>query len=159
MSEKDKDELARLLGAMAAGQHAHEGDEEQTDEAAPAAFESREPPASPAPAAPRASNRPATPMSAPLAAPPPQRVAMVRRRRRLVQTLGFKRTIIPVLLTLGALCPTLGLLGFFVSPISPFAKLAEGWFSISFVLIGLVMLGLGVLTMLQVRNELSKRQL
>lgn len=147
MSERDKEELARLLGAMAAGQH--EPDEgEVADEGVVLPVQSSQ-----AALVSRASHRPALPVA--VDAPP--RVAVIRPRQHLVQTLGFKRTIIPILLTLGVLCLVLGLMGFFVSPVSPYAKLAERWFSVPMVLVGLVTLGFGILTMFQVRSELSRR--
>lgn len=82
----------------------------------------------------------------------------VVRQQHLVQRLEFKRTLIPILLTLGVICPFVGLMGYFVKATSPYARLAEVWFSIPFTLTGLVMLGLGVMTMLQVRHELGRKR-
>jgi hypothetical protein len=78
--------------------------------------------------------------------------------RHMVQTLAFKRTIIPILLTLGVLCPVLGLLGFLVPSTSPLSVLRGGWFSVPFVLIGLMNLAFAIVTMLQVKHELERQQ-
>ena len=79
-------------------------------------------------------------------------------RQHTVQTLAFKRTIIPILLTLGVLCPVLGLLGFFVASTSPLSVLRSAWFSVPFVLIGLLNLAFAYMTMMQVKHELARLQ-
>ena len=142
MSESNKDELARILSAMASTGPSQDTDEQQ--ELSPLfASENHQP---------VASSSSAPQPTAPTFRKPPL------RRQHLVQTLGFKRTIIPILLTLGIVCPFTALTGFFVGPFSPFAKLTVWWFSVPFVLIGIVMLILGILTMFQVRNELARRR-
>jgi hypothetical protein len=73
-------------------------------------------------------------------------------------SLFLKRTLIPILLTLGVLCPALGVLGYCVSSTSPYAVFAEPWFFIPFVTIGVVMLGLAIVMMMLVRDELSRRR-
>jgi hypothetical protein len=75
-----------------------------------------------------------------------------------VQTLEFKRTIIPILLTLGVVCPALALVGLLAPPTSPLSVLRSGWFAGPFVLIGVLNLALAVVTMLQVKHELEQRQ-
>jgi hypothetical protein len=89
-------------------------------------------------------------------APRPAPRAPARLHR--VQTLEFKRTIIPILLTLGVICPTLALVGFLAPATSPLSVLRSAWFSIPFILIGLLNLALAVITMLQVRDELQRQR-
>ena len=75
-----------------------------------------------------------------------------------VQTLEFKRTIIPILLTLGLICPTLAIVGFSAPSTSPLSVLRSGWFSLPFILIGLLNLAFAIITMLQVRDELERQR-
>jgi len=159
MSEQSKDELARFLSAMAEGQHPDQQDEEEdADETDSAPVASAQQPSSIVrPATPSHTAPEPTPITPAPPHPQPRPLLRPRTSQHLVQTLFFKRTIIPILLTLGVLCPFLGLLGYFVSPTSPYARLAEPWFSIPFIVIGLIMLGLAILTMLQVRDDLSRK--
>lgn len=144
MSARDKDELARLLGQMASG---GEGEEA--------------PPETPIPVENQVQTTPVTPLK-PVPIPPqtvrptPLKPPVAPAKQHFAQGLEFKRTLIPILLTLGVICPVIGLMGFLVGPMSPFVKLKEARFSVPFILIGVVMLGLGVVTMLQVRHELKR---
>jgi hypothetical protein len=72
-------------------------------------------------------------------------------------SLFVKQTLIPILLTLGVACLTLGTLGYFVDSTSPYSVFAEGWFSFPFIAIGLIMGGLGIAMMLLVREELARK--
>jgi hypothetical protein len=146
MSGPDKDELARLLGQMAAGGH-----QEEDGEAGSAGVENHPETTPETPPEPVA-NTPQTPRN------PPAKTPVSLGKQHLVQGLEFKRTLIPVLLTLGVICPAVGVMGFVVGPMSPFVKLREGRFSIPFLAIGLVMLGLGVVTMLQVREGKKRHE-
>lgn len=78
------------------------------------------------------------------------------RRQSVVQGLQFKRTIIPIMLTVGALCLIVIGLGLGAGEESPFRVFRGVGFLIPVLLIGLTLLAFGVLTMLQVKNELVK---
>jgi hypothetical protein len=78
------------------------------------------------------------------------------RRQSVVQGLHFKRTIIPIMLTVGALCLIVIGLGLSADEESPFHVFRGIGFLIPVLLIGLTLLAFGVLTMLQVKNELDK---
>lgn len=71
-------------------------------------------------------------------------------------TLFLRQTLIPVLLTLGLILPGVVALGFLSEPTSPYSVLKQRWFAIPFLGIGLVMLGLAIVTMLQVKHELER---
>ena len=69
--------------------------------------------------------------------------------------LNFKRTIIPPLLTLGALFPILGIVSLVMGDESP---LGEGTaLPIVLIIFGLILLGSGVMSMLQVRYQLASQ--
>jgi len=69
--------------------------------------------------------------------------------------LYFKQTIIPILLTLGAICITIPLLGLLSSQTSPFKALAEIYFLATFWPLGLAFLTFAILTMFTVRKQLQ----
>jgi hypothetical protein len=163
MSEPSKEELARLLGAMTGVEHENLPEEEQVHDDGTWA---QHPPENFAPAAPamRIPPRPNTQQTPPTprdTAPvrpglPPQPVLMpyaaqATVRPALVKTLAFKQTLIPILLTLGLLCPAVGMLGFLAGPLSPFYLFREPWFCVPLFLVGLVMLTFAGLTMAQVK--------
>ena len=80
-------------------------------------------------------------------APPP------RKRVHLSRTLGFKQTIIPVLLTMGVLLPAIAGWNFALGEESPIAD--APWIPLTLLGIGLIMLVLGVITMFQVKHQLG----
>ncbi len=163
MSEPNKEELARLLHAMADGEHAeHVAEEAGHHETGWAEHQAASPVPvvriPPRPNLAQATTQPRPAMLSPtreLPMPPEtpisQAVARSSARPRFVQKLGFKRTLIPILLTLGVVCPAVGLTGFLVGPLSPYYQFRETWFCVPLVIVGFVMLVFAVLTMLQVR--------
>lgn len=74
----------------------------------------------------------------------------------LAKALSVKRTVIPIFLTLGILCPSLGLLGFAVDPLSSYYQFRDPWFCIPLCCVGLVMLAAAAVTMIQVRLRLRE---
>jgi hypothetical protein len=93
-----------------------------------------------------------------LPAPSPEllahRPAPPRPRRELLsRTIGFKQTLIPILLTMGVLMIGIAAWSFMLGEESPVA--GDVVIQLSLLAIGVVMLGFGVLTMFQVRSQLS----
>jgi hypothetical protein len=93
-----------------------------------------------------------------LPAPSPEvfahRPAPPRPRRELLsRTLGFKQTLIPILLTMGVLMIGIGAWSFYLGEESPVA--GDLVIQLSLLGIGVVMLGFCVLTMFQVRSQLN----
>jgi hypothetical protein len=80
-------------------------------------------------------------------APPP------RKRVHLSRTLGFKQTIIPILLTMGVLLPAIAGWNFALGEESPIADAV--WIPLTLLGIGVIMLVLGVITMFQVKHQLD----
>jgi hypothetical protein len=76
-------------------------------------------------------------------------------RQHLVQKLYFKQTIIPILLTLGAICLIIPLLGLLSSQTSPFKALAEPYFLATFWPLGIAFFTFAILTILAVRKRLE----
>ena len=79
----------------------------------------------------------------------------VRPKRELVsRTVGFKQTLIPILLSQGVLLPLIATYLLVLGEESPLA--GHAWIPLSLLGIGLVLLLFAVITMLQVRNQLAK---
>lgn len=94
-----------------------------------------------------------------LPAPGPEAFAprrpVVRPKRELVsRTVGFKQTLIPILLSQGVLLPLIATYLLALGEESPLA--GDAWIPLSLLVIGLVMLLFAVITMLQVRNQLAQ---
>jgi hypothetical protein len=70
------------------------------------------------------------------------------------RTVGFKQTLIPILLTMGVLMAGIAAWSFALGDESPVA--AAAWIPMAVLGIAAVMLILAVITMLQVRSQLSK---
>jgi hypothetical protein len=83
-------------------------------------------------------------------APPPRRAGPPPVYNRL----GFRRTIIPILLTLGVLLPALGSLPFIATADSPFAAVQPP-VAITFIAIGVILLLAAMVNMIQVKHEIS----
>ena len=66
-----------------------------------------------------------------------------------------KQTMIPILLTTGLLLLAFGVLRFILGPDSPYANL-PGWLSGVAIGAGVLLLGVAVMTMLQVKAELDR---
>ena len=104
--------------------------------------------------------RPAAPRSA---QPVQAAAAAVRRPTRHIrtqsvfQTVWFKQTTIPIFLTMASISFALSALGLIGGKESSFAGFGRLWFVIPAVLIGLVLTGFGVMTMLQVKHELDRK--
>ncbi len=156
---QDKDELARLLGAMSDGGQDHSGqpsDDPYAEETHPQELaQEPTPPVTP----PAAASRPPVPVARAVVAAQPVPKAAVRavHRSHLVHSLAFKQTIIPILLTVGVLCPILCIIGRVSGDDSAFAALGKAWFVIPTMLVGVVFLTLAVITIFQVRNDLLRR--
>jgi hypothetical protein len=94
-----------------------------------------------------------------LPAPPPEAFAprppRPRPKRELVsRTVGYKQTLIPILLTEGVLLPGMGAYLFALGDESPLA--GHLWIPLSLLAIGAVLLFFAAVTMLQVRNQLAR---
>ncbi len=76
------------------------------------------------------------------------------RGELLSRTVGFKQTLIPILLTMGVMLAGIAAWSFALGEESPVA--AEGWITVAVLGIGAVMLVLAVITMLQVRSQLNR---
>ena len=89
--------------------------------------------------------------------PPPEafahRPSPPRPYRPASRTVGFKQTMIPILLTMGVMLSGIAVWSFMLGEESPVA--GHAWIPIAVLVIGLVMLGFGVVTMLQVKNQLA----
>jgi len=82
------------------------------------------------------------------------RPALPRPKRELLsRTVGFKQTLIPILLTMGVLMIGIAAWSFALGEESPVA--GDLVIQLSLLGIGVVMLGFGVLTMFQVRSQLN----
>ena len=80
---------------------------------------------------------------------------VARPKRELVsRTVGFKQTLIPILLSQGALLPLIATYLLVLGEESPLA--GHAWIPLSLLGIGLVLLLFAVLTMLQVRHQLAQ---
>jgi hypothetical protein len=92
-----------------------------------------------------------------LPAPPPEAFAHrpppPRPYRPASRTVGFKQTMIPILLTMGVMLSGIAAWSFVLGEESPVA--GHAWIPIAVLAIGVVMLGFAVMTMLQVRNQLA----
>jgi hypothetical protein len=75
-------------------------------------------------------------------------------RRHFVQTLAFKRAVIPVSFTLFAVCTGYVLIGLLCDSASPFAVLRSLWVAATLSVIGVVMLITCIVSMLQVKHEM-----
>jgi hypothetical protein len=95
-------------------------------------------------------------------APPVESLAHTQGHRprpvmRPALNVEVKRTMIPVLLTVGAICIGVVVLGMASDAESPFRVFRELWFAVPVVVIGLLFLVGAIFTMFQVRNELHRR--
>lgn len=79
------------------------------------------------------------------------------RREPYFQSIGFKQTVIPVLLTLGVALPVVGLLKFAADEYSVIAQLPV-WVPLVLIAAGLVLLGLAALNMMQVKHQLDAKR-
>jgi len=77
-------------------------------------------------------------------------------RRHFVQTLAFKRTIIPPFLTLSLICLCIIVLAFASNSESPFYGLREAWFVAALAVLAVVFLSFAIMTMVQVKGELAQ---
>lgn len=94
-----------------------------------------------------------------LPAPSPEMLAHrplpSRAKKELIsRTVGFKQTLIPILLTMGVMMAGIAAWSFALGEESPVA--AAAWIPMAVLGIGAVMLVLAVITMLQVRSQLNK---
>lgn len=133
--------------------HGPARDAEPAPPSDPAPSPAAQPPRRPArperPTAPPASS---THLAPPAAAPEPAPAALAAGAA--VRTFHRKRTLIPILLTCGALLLATGAGRWMVSEDSAF-RLLSGPLSIALAAIGAVLLAVAVLNMLQVRDQIS----
>jgi hypothetical protein len=78
-----------------------------------------------------------------------------RERSRYLRSIGVRRTIIPVLLTLGVMLLAASTVRYFVSEDAPLSALPP-WSSIAGYIIGGMLLFVAALNILQVRSELAR---
>jgi hypothetical protein len=78
------------------------------------------------------------------------------QRTPLFKTLGFRRTVIPVMLTLGIMMIVMGAARWVVDEEAPLTRMPP-WVTAVLFAAGALMLVLGVANMLMVRGELAKR--
>jgi hypothetical protein len=83
--------------------------------------------------------------------PAPPRV----RRQPFYQQLAFRRTIIPILLTMSVALPACAVWWFMQGQDSPIRSLGLK-FPITFLVLGLISLGLAIANMLHVKHELAR---
>jgi hypothetical protein len=96
------------------------------------------------------------PISFPVYAPhatPPRAASTRPTRESLYRRLSFRRTIIPILLTQGVALPALAAWWFLLDQDSPL-KAVGLVLPLTLLAVGIVMLGLAVLNMVQVRHQL-----
>jgi hypothetical protein len=96
---------------------------------------------------------PAPDLSAFAPRPHARRPVGVGRHAAIYQTIEFRRTIIPVLLTCGVLTTAFGSLKYALGEDSPLADLPR-WLPIGLFITGAMLLGLAVVNMLSVRQQL-----
>jgi hypothetical protein len=95
-----------------------------------------------------------------LPAPTPDMLAHRRaappapRRAPIARTVGFKQTLIPILLTLGLLLPGLAFWSFALGEESPIS--ATPGIAIALIATGVIMLIFALITMLQVKHQLDQ---
>ena len=80
---------------------------------------------------------------------------VARERNRYLRSIGVRRTIIPVLLTLGVMLLAASTVRYFVSEDAPLSALPP-WASIVGYVIGAMLLMVAALNILQVRSELAR---
>jgi hypothetical protein len=95
-----------------------------------------------------------------LPSPSPESLAYRRnapgpKRQLASRTVGFKQTLIPILLTLGILLSGIAIWSLMLGEESPVATAT--WIPIALVAIGVIMLVFGVITMLQVKAQLDRQ--
>ena len=76
------------------------------------------------------------------------------QRELISRTVGFKQTMIPILLTMGVLLAGIAGWSFSLGEESPIASAL--WIPIALLVIGVIMLILGAVTMLQVKAQLER---
>ena len=159
MADSSKDDIANALRAFSAGNSSDRDDHE--DGAAPAT------PPAPQQRAPSAKVRAQSPLAqgetsvrplSPIATPNAklaQRLPTVPPSALTEKDLRLKRTIIPLLLTLGVILALGGLCSIVMGEDSPLG--AELMLPLVMIWLGLLILVAGVITMLQVKNLLSSK--
>jgi hypothetical protein len=80
--------------------------------------------------------------------------APVRQRNAVLAETNFKRTLIPIELTLGVLLPVFGVAKFFLDPDAPIAQLPN-WMSFAIIAVGPLLLGIAVVNMLRVQKLMA----
>jgi hypothetical protein len=84
----------------------------------------------------------------------PRRPPVRPKRERVSRTVGFKQTLIPVLLSQGILLPLIAIYLLVLGEESPLA--GHTWIPLSLLGVGLVLLLFWLITALQVRNQLAQ---
>jgi hypothetical protein len=85
----------------------------------------------------------------------PSPAAPRRSFNQVMQSLSARRTMIPILLTLGVALPLLGAAQWMIDPEYPFSARQMLWAAIGLPVIGLVMLGIAALNMANVKREMA----
>lgn len=86
----------------------------------------------------------------------PKRKVAVKAKIIDNEKIGLRRTMIPMLLVLGAGLPIVGGLRFFVNEDSAFRQMPM-WFTVMALTVGLAMAALAVINMLAVKRMLDER--
>lgn len=84
-------------------------------------------------------------------------VSAPQRHAPLMGSLALRRTLIPILLTAGLILPTLATLWFTTEEESPFRRPGVG-LPITFVIVGVLLLGTAVVNMLQVKHQMAAQR-
>jgi hypothetical protein len=88
----------------------------------------------------------------------PQAPAAKPKRRKSSSAAGFRRTMIPILLTTGVMLFVMAAARWIVPDDAPLAQMPV-WSVAVLIFLGVVMLGLAVLNMMAVQHEQRQRQL
>lgn len=165
MADNSKDDIANALKAFSAGNTA-DGENQAEPASAPtpraqpqpkvarqmSPIDDSEAPSAPASARPAPRPQPAAAVPSPKAPSQPPAAARVEVSEKQIT---FKRTIIPLLLTLGLILPAGGVVSIAMGDESPIG--AELMLPIIMIVLGLLILGVAVITMLQVKDLLSSK--
>ena len=178
MADKSNDEIANALKAFSGGNSAgSENHSEPTSAPAPqerpahtdaqpqpkvarqmSPIDSSEAPSATPKPVPPASRPTPRPQPTAVAAPSPKTPAQLPAAQQVAVTdkqIAFKRTIIPLLLTLGLILPAGGVASIVLGDESPIG--AELMLPIIMIVLGLLIFGVAVISMLQVKDVVSSK--
>ncbi len=164
MAGSSNEDFAKALEALSAGAEETQEQSEAQAQPEPAPLETGEKPRKARPAAPAGfAGRPASPIEEPEAVPSPAPASSagprvpsaVLKLNEQAKQVEFKRTIIPLLLTMGVILPLGGIAAILLGEDSPFGEGIA--LPISMVVMGLLILAAAIVTMMQVRAALLQQ--